>query len=39
MNYYVRDNRATRKHVYAWKGDDASQEEAGEGQNGLHMDQ
>ena len=37
MNYYVPDNCVTRMHVYAGKGDNASQEEE-EGQKELHMD-
>ena len=37
MNYYVRDNCVTRIHMYACKGDNAPQEEAGKGQKGLYM--
>ena len=37
MNYYTLDNHVTRMHVYACEGDAASQEEAGDGQKGLHI--
>ena len=38
MNYYALDNHVTHIHVYVREGNDASQEEAGEGKKGVYVD-